>query len=72
MASLGRKPRAPGKARRLGVLLEHGNGEERDLNEAARWHRLAADHNSADGQMRLGRRPEFGRGAAQNYGEAAK
>jgi len=54
----------------LGVMLEQGRGVARDLADAARWYRLAAEQDDVTAQLNLGACYELGRGVAQDYEQA--
>lgn len=58
--------------RQLGTMLAFGEGVARDLSEAARWFRRAADRGDADSQFFLGLCLAKGDGVPQNFPEAAK
>ena len=56
----------------LGLMHEYGRGVEKNLTEAVRWYRLAAEQGFARGQKNLGTMYEFGRGVEQNHKEAVR
>lgn len=55
-----------GSAYLLGFQLIKGDGVEQDLNEGAKWVKLAADRNNPKAQALLGRLYEDGKGVSQN------
>jgi hypothetical protein len=57
---------------RLGEKFAHGADVGRDLAEAARWYRLAAEQGHAGAQLNLGELYENGAGVEQDLGEAAR
>jgi uncharacterized protein len=56
----------------LGVMHDMGQGVPENLEEAAKWYRLAAEQGYADAQNNLGTMYEDGEGVARNYEEAMK
>ena len=54
----------------LGVMHDMGEGVPENLEEAAKWYRLAAEQGYKDAQNNLGVLLENGDGVARNYEEA--
>lgn len=54
----------------LGALYEHGRGVEKDLTEAAKWYRKAAEQGNALAQYYLGTFYANGTGVEKNLPEA--
>jgi TPR repeat protein len=57
---------------RLGMSYEKGNGVEKNMLEAMRLYRLAADQNHTSAQYQLGKCFEFGSGVTPNHEEASR
>jgi TPR repeat protein len=57
---------------RYGAALEYGKGVQKDLAEAAKYYKLAADQGDAFGQSRYASVLHGGKGVSQNVVEAAK
>ena len=57
---------------RLGLFSSLGNGMPLDLQEAARWNKLAAEQGHARAQVSLGLSYAIGFGVSQDYREAVK
>ena len=57
---------------RLGVLYQTGRGVRKDLKEAAKWYRLAANQGKAYAQMNLGMMYFDGEGIPQDKNEGVK
>lgn len=55
----------------LGVAYRDGKGIGRDLNQAFKWIRQAADHDLAEAQFEVGQMKEEGEGTEKNVAEAA-
>ena len=51
---------------RLGLMLDFGQGVQKNPEEAANWMRLAAEQGDADAQFALGRMYQLGRGVPFN------
>ncbi len=51
---------------RLGLMLDFGQGVQKDPEAAANWMRLAADQGDSDAQFALGRMYQLGRGVPFN------
>ena len=56
----------------LGDMYHWGNGMPKDLAEAARWYRLAAEQGHTDAQRRLGHMYSKGLGTPKNDDEALR
>ncbi len=56
----------------LGTMYQQGEGVAKDLVEAARLLRLAADQGNADAQLSLGGMYYHGEGVARDHREAAR
>ena len=57
---------------RLGLCYAEGKGNEKNMVEAAKWYRKAAEQGNADAQNRLGVRYDRGEGVSKDVKEAAK
>jgi len=57
---------------KLGQMYKNGFGVDQDFEAAARWYRLAAIQNYAEGQYNLGRLYEDGNGVPQDFSEAER
>lgn len=55
---------------KLALLYYKGQGVPKDLIEAAKWYRLAAEQGDAKAQVNLGLLYNIGQGVTQNYVEA--
>jgi TPR repeat protein len=53
-------------------MYEDGAGVSKDLAEAARWYRKAADAGDARGMNNLGGMYEYGAGVSKNVAEAVR
>ena len=53
-------------------MYENGTGVPKDLDEAVRWYRAAADADLANAQTALGRLYKFGQGVPKDIAEAAR
>ena len=62
----------PAAQNHLGEKFATGEDVGRDLAEAARWYRLAAEQGYAEAQLNLGELYENGQGVEQDLGEAAR
>jgi hypothetical protein len=62
----------PAAQNRLGEKFANGEDVGRDLAEAGRWYRLAAEQGYAEAQLNLGELYENGQGVGQDLGEAAR
>jgi TPR repeat protein len=56
----------------LGVMYTFGSGVPKDLAEAVRWYRLAAEQGFAEAQYKLGVMYTFGKGVPKDSAEAAR
>jgi TPR repeat protein len=56
----------------MGLLYEGGIEVQRNLAEAAKWYRLAADRGYAEAQNSLGSMYQAGEGVPRDYGEALR
>ena len=56
----------------LGLCYAEGKGNEKNMVEAAKWYRKAAEQGNADAQNRLGVRYDRGEGVSKDVKEAAK
>jgi hypothetical protein len=56
----------------LGMMYERGEGVRRDLEQAAKWYRKAAEQGDVIAQVNLGAFYEQGRGVDQDLDEAEK
>jgi TPR repeat protein len=53
-------------------MYHHGYGVAKDVTEAARLYRLAANQGHANGQYNLGHKYEYGKGVAKDLAEAVR
>lgn len=56
----------------LGLKYANGDGVEKNMEEAAKWYRLAADQGHVFSRNNLGACYYYGRGVQQDYAEAKK
>jgi TPR repeat protein len=56
----------------LGDAYDTGAGVKRDVTEAIKWYRRAAEQGNAEGQYSLGGKYDSGDGVAQDFAEALK
>lgn len=62
----------PRAQRRMGIMLQRGEGVETNVIESAAWYNRAAQQGDAQAQMNLGWMYERGVGVSTNYVEAAR
>jgi hypothetical protein len=56
----------------LGVFYHNGYGVEKNLAEAIKWWRMAAEQGHSEAQFRLGAAYSSGEGIVEDHVEAAK
>ncbi|MBT5049221.1 MAG: sel1 repeat family protein, partial [Rhodospirillaceae bacterium] len=56
----------------LGLMLHYGQGVERDVENAIRWYRVAAERGNSMAQLKLGLTYDDGDGVAKDQAEAAE